>query len=555
MSTSELLAGVAELEREVDGAGYTEGAARGTQRRYNRNDPTLSTHQILETATLLRVAVTTRTAGESEVEVTDNAGNRFTAKLPPPPPGDQNVGAKGFMILHPEHGVMFRHDLYTGLRACEQERGGGDLSDNDAALLCTILGLLNTDEACQIGGDPATHRILCEALGLADPSGYGRPSIALQFSVEEGTPKGLARLLGGCMSILKVGLPPPGSKRAAEGLLRGIGRSLALHTMGAPALHGPHSLPGGKESGDQTGLAAALLGGATAGNGPTNLQVRATLGLLNGTGTFVSDALKVLTTNEEAQSLALEKVAASQGEAGSSGGGRISKAQIVAAASIIKGKHADLAGAANLLATAGGDTTFESIAVAATAARVVDGLVDVLQCPYLGRVHRGASALLIEVLGRLPKAESDIAVLVFADALTTALYDFRAKPSNPGNYPPGSLMAKGGHVSTIISAFNTHGLVPTAISEARVAGKRKEPSTTGGAAAPGATGAQGGQAASGPISAAGGSKKQAGACVDFIRGNCKYGATCKYIHDVNAACPRGASCTFLAKGSCFFAKH
>ncbi len=253
--------------------------------------------------------------------------------------------------------------------------------------------------------------------------------------------------------------------------------------------------------------------------------------------------------------MAVEKVTASYGDAGTNGVASISKAQIVAAAGIFKGKHADLQGAASLLAAAGGDTKFDSLAVAAAAARVVDGLMEVTQCPHLGGAHRGASALLIEILGRLPKANPDIASLVFADALTTALHDYRTKPSNPGNYSAGSLLAKGGRVSSIINAFNTHGLVPTAIAEARAAGKRKEPPTTGGATAPGFAGAQAGQTTPGSTSAADGGKMPAGTCMDFLRGSCKYGAACKYVHDTNATCPRGAACTFLAKGSCFFKNH
>jgi len=362
-------------------------------------------------------------------------------KLSPSTLGGQDADQKGFVTYHPERGINFRPDLFTGLCTSERERGGGELSVDDAALLGSIFGLLSTDDACQLCGDPAVHRPLCEAIGLAGPDSYGRPNIVLQLSSEEGTPKGLARLLRGCISILKVGLPPPGNRRAAEGLLRGIGRSLTSHSRGAPTALGPRSMLGSKEGGDQAGLAAALLGGAAAGNGPTNSQVGATLCLLNGKGTFSGDALKVLITNEEAQTMAVEKVTASYGDAGTNGVASISKAQIVAAAGILKGKHADLQGAASLLAAAGGDTKFDSLAVAAAAARVVDGLMEVTQCPHLGGAHRGASALLIEILGRLPKANPDIASLVFADALTTALHDYRTKPSNPGNYSAGSLLA------------------------------------------------------------------------------------------------------------------
>jgi len=124
-------------------------------------------------------------------------------KLSPSTLGGQDADQKGFVTYHPERGINFRPDLFTGLCTSERERGGGELSVDDAALLGSIFGLLSTDDACQLCGDPAVHRPLCEAIGLADPDSYGRPNIVLQLSSEEGTPKGLARLLRGCLSVLK----------------------------------------------------------------------------------------------------------------------------------------------------------------------------------------------------------------------------------------------------------------------------------------------------------------------------------------------------------------
>ena len=101
-----------------------------------------------------------------------------------------------------------------------------------------------------------------------------------------------------------------------------------------------------------------------------------------------------------------------------------------------------------------------------------------------------------------------------------------------------------------ISSYVTHGLVPTAIKEAIEAmgkpGKRK--------GAPEGGDADAGARAAGARTTGDG-KKPAVPCLDFLRGSCKFGAACKFKHDLDAVCLKGASCSFLAGGSCVFRKH
>jgi Zinc finger C-x8-C-x5-C-x3-H type (and similar) len=44
-------------------------------------------------------------------------------------------------------------------------------------------------------------------------------------------------------------------------------------------------------------------------------------------------------------------------------------------------------------------------------------------------------------------------------------------------------------------------------------------------------------------------------CFEFMRGSCSFGADCKFKHDKNAPCPRGADCHFLKVGKCFHSVH
>ena len=132
--------------------------------------------------------------------------------------------------------------------------------------------------------------------------------------------------------------------------------------------------------------------------------------------------------------------------------------------------------------------------------------------------------------------------MMYVEALTRLLHDYRSSPTAALDYQGGTLIAPGGRVRSSISSY----VIKEAIEAMGKPGKRK--------GAPEGGDADAGARAAGARTTGDG-KKPAVPCLDFLRGSCKFGAACKFKHDLDAVCPKGASCTFLAGGSCVFRKH
>jgi len=494
--------------------------------------------------TLLGVGIAIGTNVETRIEIMNNVGQTWTVVLPPAPA--PFIGARGLVIAAPEHEPRFDTSLLRGLQQLNMDETGDELHDRDTHLLASVLGTAPTDDALSAIRDQELFSILLERLADAEPAGLGSAAVALGLGAKIGTPEGLASLLRHASRLLGVGIPPAANSRAFKGTVRMFVSLLGRLAAPRSGIARSDSLVG------QPNVVDTIMGIQSASQGPTVSQVanaKKALRAAAGDGPptpFEASHFRVAAQDGSVQDILCDIVGR-----GSLGQTDITKASIIAAAKLAAGRFHSLADAATLLTEAAGQPGELTAAKAAAGAGTLDAVVEAFRCPWLSGSRNGAAVLLVQVSGLLPRAPPDITAMMYVEALTRLLHDHRSSPAAALDYKGGTLIAPGGRVRSAISSYVTHGLVPTAIKEAIEAmgtpGKRKGAPEGGGDADAGARAAG--------ARTAGDGKKSATPCLDFVRGSCKFGAACKFKHDLNAVCPKGAACTFLAGGSCVFRKH
>ncbi len=434
---------------------------------------------------------------------------------------------------------MFDTSLMRGLNQLNMHEIGEELNDQDTRLLASVLGTANTEDATIACSDGDIFSKLLGAIVDAEPEGAGSASVALGLGAKIGTPEGLASLLRHASRILGVGIPPATNLRAFKGtitmLVTLIGKTRnELHARAHQANPG------------EPDVVRTIMGIQPASTYPTVSQVANAKRALRGDGAFEASHLRAVAQDSGLQDMLTDLIGR-----GSLGQTEITKSSIIAAAKLAAGRFHNLAEAATLLTEAAGEPGELTAAKAAAGAGTLDAVVEAFKCPWLSGSKNGAAVLLVQVSGLLPRAPPNITAMMYVEALTRLLHDHRSSPTAALDYKDGALIALGGRVRSSIASYVTHGLVPTAIKDAietmNAPAKRK--------AAPEGGVDAGTDARAAGARTAGDGKRPALPCLDFLRGSCKFGATCKFKHDLDAVCPQGASCAFLAGGSCAFKKH
>ena len=536
-STRELLDGVQELELDLGGTGETEGASNGSRRQYNRSGPTPSTQP------MLGAAIMTGTEHETVCIITNIMGQSATVSIIGQPA--EEVGQRGIVIGGPGHVTSFNVKLLAKIR--EVNPG---TSDADAITCAQILGNLEPDAAVRIGTDVQIFKRLSEGLAMADPSNTQE---AMTRAMEQGNIAGFVQCMLAAGEMLGAAIPSGRDERAAMGVIEGMIMLLAQQGDRRKVRLDATASEGSKGT---ASIVAAITDSQEASQGLTNQQKRAAMDAVSGKGGAYDPAfLRAVKLNREVRYMLAHKLA----EGSRFGGGclRTNTEALIAVAQLLSGDFESVASAAELLAAAG-EGPLSAPEVIAKAVILVDQVSSNLKCLHLlgGRAN-AAATLWLEVSSACPKGEAETTAIIFTHALAEVIYNSKASTTGLP-YLSGSMLKTGGDAESVIKTYSLNGLVPRFVAEAKSRlAKRKDnitsPATATSGAGSSGSGAIQSQQAIPALSPA--SKKPANPCIDFLRGKCLHGASCKYVHDPSATCPRGPTCPFLAKGSCFFPVH
>ena len=216
----------------------------------------------------------------------------------------------------------------------------------------------------------------------------------------EGTLRGLAQCIRITVELLQAPLPTMNGERAANGAIEGAIRLLGRSGNRGEERGQARAKEGGEPSfstgsSDMAAIAAVLTGSQDATDGLTNSQKAATTAAIMGKSkVFESFYLKAIEKDLEIRHLLAAALSAENPFNG--GQNSIPKEQLIAAARLLASKFDSVAGAANLLAAAGGGP-LSSPEVMAKAVRLIDKLIVKLRCPALGLQPNAAASLWLDV--------------------------------------------------------------------------------------------------------------------------------------------------------------